>query len=65
VLRLVDYKTPSVRLIAKAAAALALQPDYFPDVREAAVIAAIKADDDLRDRVYDSIDTERLPEAKE
>lgn len=55
VLRQVDYKTPSLSLITKASEALGLPPDYFPDVREAAVISAIKTDSDLRDRLYDSI----------
>jgi len=60
VLRQVDYKTPSLSLMTKACEALGLPPDYFPDAREAAVIAAIKADPDLRDRLYDSISTDRL-----
>ncbi len=29
-----------------------LPPDYFPEVREAAVIAAIQADPKLRDSIY-------------
>ena len=55
VLRRVDYKTPSLSLMTRAAEALGLSPDYFPDVREAAVISTVKTDSDLRDCVYDRI----------
>lgn len=65
VLRSADYKTPSLSLMARTAEALGLAPDYFPDVREAAVISAIRVDSDLRDRLYDRIHTQRLPGLKE
>ena len=55
VLRRVDYKTPSVSLMTKAAEALGLPDDYFPEVREASVISVIKADSALRDRIYDDV----------
>ena len=55
VLRGVDYKTPSLSLISRSAEALGLEPDYFPDVREEAVISAIRADPGLRDRLYSRI----------
>lgn len=64
VLRRADYKTPSLSLMARAAEALGLAPDYFPDVREAAVISAIKADSDLRDRLYDRIHAQGLSRLK-
>jgi len=44
-----------------ASEALGFPPDYFPDIPEAAVISAIKTDPNLRDRLYDRIDTQRLP----
>jgi transcriptional regulator with XRE-family HTH domain len=55
VLRGVDYKTPSLSLMTRSADALGMEPDYFPDVREAAVISAIRADPGLRDRLYDRV----------
>jgi transcriptional regulator with XRE-family HTH domain len=59
VLRRVDYKTPSLSLMTSAAEALGLSPDYFPDVREDAVISTVKTDSDLRDCVYDRIQNAR------
>lgn len=64
VLRHVDYKTPSLSLMARAAEALGLPPDYFPDVRQAAVMSAIEADSDLRDRIYDRIYRHGRPRMK-
>jgi transcriptional regulator with XRE-family HTH domain len=52
VLRRRDYKTPSTQLITKISAALGLPGDYFPEVREALLFQAIKADGTLRDRLY-------------
>ena len=57
----VHYKTPSLSLVTKASEVLGLPPDYFPDVREAAVISVIKTDPDLRDRLYDRINKQGLP----
>ena len=52
VLRRRDYKTPSTQLITRIATALDLPGDYFPEVREALLFQAIKADGALRDRLY-------------
>jgi transcriptional regulator with XRE-family HTH domain len=45
-------KRPSPKLARSIARELGLQDDYFPEVREAAVIKAIRTDAKLRDRVY-------------
>ena len=52
VLRRADYKTPSLELCRAVARALDLPEDYFPEFREAAVIAATRADSSRRDRWY-------------
>jgi transcriptional regulator with XRE-family HTH domain len=52
VLRQVDYKTPSRELLRKVALAFELPEDYFPEYREMVVLEAIRADPELRDRLY-------------
>ena len=61
VVRRADYKAASAELTRRIAVELGLPPDYFPDVREAAVISVIKTDPDLRDRLYDRINKQGLP----
>lgn len=39
-------------LVSAAADALGLPPEHFPEVREAAVIDAVRRDAELRDRVF-------------
>jgi Helix-turn-helix len=51
-LRGTDSKRPSPELIAKTSEALQLPPDYFPEAREAAIVAAVRNDPALRDRLY-------------
>ena len=53
VLRGADYKSPGPRLVRAVSAALGLPEDYFPEVREAEVIARVKSDGALRDEIYD------------
>jgi len=51
--RMLGGKTPvNVRHVERIARHLGLQPDYFAEVREAAVIEAIRARPRLRDAVY-------------
>lgn len=50
-----DGKRPSGDLAAKIAKALDLPEDYFPEAREAAVVESVRADPDLRDRLYDTL----------
>ena len=55
VVRQKDYKTPSRDLTWKVATALNLPHDYFPEYREATVIEHLKADQELRDEIYERI----------
>jgi transcriptional regulator with XRE-family HTH domain len=55
VLRRADYKTPSADLTKRAALALQLPPDYFPEYREKVVLERIKADPSLRNELYDRL----------
>jgi transcriptional regulator with XRE-family HTH domain len=48
-------RAPSLRLLEAIAKGLGLPKDYFPEYREQAVIEAIRADADLRDKIYDSL----------
>ena len=43
---------PSPGLAGRVAVALGLPPDYFPEYREAQVIAAVRRDPQLRERLY-------------
>ena len=52
VLRRTDYKTPSPDLTRRAALALRLPPDYFPEFREAYVMERLKSDPKLRNDLY-------------
>lgn len=47
-----DYKALSAEQIARIAELAGLPADYFPEVREARIIAAIRRDGSLRDRLY-------------
>jgi transcriptional regulator with XRE-family HTH domain len=51
----VNYKTPGPKLVISVAVALGLPEDYFPEAREARVVDRIKADGNLRDRLYDDL----------
>jgi transcriptional regulator with XRE-family HTH domain len=53
VLRRADYKTAGGELAGRVAVALGLPQDYFPEFREAAVIARVRADSAWRDDLYD------------
>ena len=55
IVRAKDYKTPSPALMARIDEALGLPAGYFPEEREAAVIARVKSDPQLRDRLYRSL----------
>jgi transcriptional regulator with XRE-family HTH domain len=50
-----DGKTPGPDLVARISVALGLPKDYFPEVREAEVLRAVRHDPQLRDRIYFSI----------
>jgi plasmid maintenance system antidote protein VapI len=47
-----DGKVLTLELVSRIAAELHLAPDYFVEVREALVIERVKADSELRDRLY-------------
>src|SRR6478672_9964085 len=51
----VDNKTVSGELAERIAVALGLPPDWFPETRQAKLFEAIRADDVLRDRLYDEL----------
>ncbi len=55
VLRSVDYKSPSADLTERVARALGLPGDYFPEYREARVLAHVQADPALREKLYDNL----------
>jgi transcriptional regulator with XRE-family HTH domain len=48
-------RAPSQKLVERSTHFLELPDDYFPEYREHVVVAAIKRDGRLRDRVYDSL----------
>jgi transcriptional regulator with XRE-family HTH domain len=52
VLRGADRTHPSIDLIQRITEALDLPACYFPELREAAVIAEVKKDPQLRDQLY-------------
>ena len=52
VLRQTGYKTPSGELTGKVAEALGLPSDYFPEYRQAVVLARVRTDTALRERLY-------------
>lgn len=52
VLRGSNQQTPSGDLARRVANAFGLPDDYFPEYREAAVIAHLKKDAETRDRLY-------------
>jgi len=52
VLRGTDRVRPSLDLMRRVADALELPHDYFPELREAAVIERLKTDPELRDKLY-------------
>jgi transcriptional regulator with XRE-family HTH domain len=56
VLRGADYKSASPDLARSVAEALQLPADYFPEVRERAVVERIQGDAKLRDSLYDQLD---------
>src|SRR5687767_2116702 len=56
-LRGADNKRPGHDLIARLSAALGLPEDYFPEVREARVVRAVRADPALRDRMYAELES--------
>lgn len=58
-LRGIDYKSPGPRLVRAVAMALELPEDYFPEAREGEVIAQVKANPALRDRIYDELTSGR------
>lgn len=53
IVRGVDYKTPSVDLMRKVAAALDLPAEYFPEFRRALVDARLDDSPALRDEIFD------------
>jgi transcriptional regulator with XRE-family HTH domain len=55
VLRQAHYKTPSARLAEKVARALDLPPEYFPEYREAVVLARVKRDAQYRDQLFEKL----------
>lgn len=59
VVRGVDSKRPSAELVERAAEALDLPPDYFPEFREFLVLERIRSDPKLRNRLYAKFKRER------
>jgi transcriptional regulator with XRE-family HTH domain len=55
VLRKADYKTASPELTARAAVALGLPKDYFPEFREALVLDRVRSDPALRNELYERL----------
>lgn len=53
-------KNASAQLLSEMAAALNVPPEWFAPVREARVIAAIKADPMLRDRLFREVAGDRM-----
>jgi transcriptional regulator with XRE-family HTH domain len=52
-MRKADYKhSPSPELLERLCDVLELPRDYFPEYREAKVLDAVRADSDLRERLY-------------
>jgi transcriptional regulator with XRE-family HTH domain len=49
---LAGTKPSSGELAARIASALELPEDYFPETREQRVVEAVRADPDLRERIY-------------
>jgi transcriptional regulator with XRE-family HTH domain len=47
-----ERRAPSPELARRVAVALGLPTDYFPEYREAEVIAAVRRDPQLRERLY-------------
>ena len=60
-LRRVNYKRASPELVERVSVALGFPPDYFPEVREARVVAAVRADPKLRNDLYDRLKRRRPP----
>jgi len=58
VLRGADRTHPSTDLIRRIAEALDLPPEYFPELREAAVLERIKSDPELRDQLYKQLEAD-------
>lgn len=58
-LRGVNYKRASPELVRRVSEALGLPPDYFPEVREAVVVAAVREDRKLRNELYDRLSRRR------
>lgn len=50
-----DYKRLAPEHIAALSEAAGLPRDYFPEVREAAVLEAVRADPELRDRLFEEL----------
>ena len=49
------YKTPTLRLVEAVARAFDLPPAHFAEFRELFLVAEIKANPDLRDRLFDDV----------
>src|SRR5215212_4050871 len=58
ILRQSHYKRPSANLAEKVARALDLSPEYFPEYREAALVARLKRDPEYRDALFDELEAE-------
>lgn len=55
VIRGVNYKSASGELAGRAAEALGLPSDYFPEYREALVIDLVRRDARMRDELFDRL----------
>jgi transcriptional regulator with XRE-family HTH domain len=56
-----EARRPSAALAGRVAIALGLPPDYFPEYREEQVIAAVRRDPQLRERLYRTLTREPAP----
>ena len=59
VVRHANYKRANPDLMKRISKALGLPPDYFSEVREAAVVQRVQSDPKLRDELYDRLKLRR------
>jgi transcriptional regulator with XRE-family HTH domain len=64
ILRGTYYKTVSPDLASRVALALGLEEDHFPETREGYVVAAVRGDPTLRDRLYDQLRRAKRPRSR-
>jgi transcriptional regulator with XRE-family HTH domain len=63
-LRGADGKRINEDMIRRLSAPLGVDPEFFAEIREAAVVARVRADPELRDRVFDEVGRMRSKSVK-